>query len=151
NAVWGVRAGTAAVGLERRPQHADRPPLGWRQRKYALELVALAPDVILASGFPSMAALHPITHSVPVVFVLVVDPVGAGFFESVVRAGGNVTGFALYEFGMSAKWLELLKRIAPNVTRVGVLRDAALTSGVAYFAAIQSVAPSLGIEVNSIG
>jgi putative ABC transport system substrate-binding protein len=120
-------------------------------RKYALELVALAPDVILASGFPSMAALHPITHSVPVVFVLVVDPVGAGFVESLVRPGGNVTGFALYEFGMSAKWLELLKRIAPNVTRVGVLRDAALTSGVAYFAAIQSVAPSLGIEVNSIG
>src|SRR5262245_13696721 len=120
-------------------------------RKYALELVALAPDVILASGFPSIAALHPVTHSVPVVFVLVADPVGAGFVESLARPGGNVTGFALYEFGMSAKWLELLKRIAPNVTRVGVLRDAALTAGVAQLAAIQSVAPSLGIEVSSIG
>ena len=120
-------------------------------RKYALELVALAPDVILACGFPSMVALHPVTHSVPVVFVLVSDPVGAGFVESLARPGGNVTGFALYEFGMSAKWLELLKRIAPNVTRVGVLRDAALTAGVAYLAAIQSVAPSLGIEVSSIG
>ena len=120
-------------------------------RKYALELVALAPDVILACGFPSMVALHPVTHSVPVVFVLVVDPVGAGFVESLARPGGNVTGFALYEFGMSAKWPELLKRIAPNVTRVGVLRDAALTAGVAYLAAIQSVAPSLGIEVSSIG
>ena len=120
-------------------------------RKYALELVALAPDVILACGFPSMVALHPVTHSVPVVFVLVSDPVGAGFVESLARPGGNVTGFALYEFGMSAKWLELLKRIAPNVTRVGVLRDAALTAGVAQLAAIQSVAPSLGIEVSSIG
>ena len=120
-------------------------------RKYALELVALAPDVILACGFPSMVALHPVTHSVPVVFVLVSDPVGAGFVESLARPGGNVTGFALYEFGMSAKWLEMLKRIAPNVTRVGVLRDAALTAGVAYLAAIQSVAPSLGIEVSSIG
>jgi len=79
------------------------------------------------------------------------DPVGAGFVESLARPGGNVTGFALYEFGMSAKWLEMLKRIAPNVTRVGVLRDAALTAGVAYLAAIQSVAPSLGIEVSSIG
>ena len=81
-------------------------------RKYALELVALAPDVILASGFPSMAALNPLTHSVPVVFVLVSDPVGAGFVESLARPGGNVTGFALYEFGMSAKSLELLKRPA---------------------------------------
>ena len=120
-------------------------------RKYALELVALAPDVILACGFPSMVALHPVTHSVPVVFVLVADPVGAGFVESLARPGGNVTGFALYEFGMSAKWLEMLKRIAPNVTRVGVLRDADQPLGVAYLAAIQSVAPSLGIEVSSIG
>jgi putative tryptophan/tyrosine transport system substrate-binding protein len=119
--------------------------------KQATEVVALAPDVILASGHPSIAALQPITRSVPVVFVLVADPVGAGIVESLARPGGNVTGFAVYEFSMSGKWLELLKRIAPDVARVGVLRDADLTAGVAYFAAIQSVAPSLGVEVSPIG
>jgi putative tryptophan/tyrosine transport system substrate-binding protein len=118
--------------------------------KYAPELVALAPDVILASGFPSMAALQPITRSVPVVFVLVADPVGAGFVESLARPGGNITGFALYEFSISAKWLELLKRIAPHVTRAGIIRDPTLTAGTAMFGAIQAVAPSLGVDVRPI-
>jgi len=118
--------------------------------KYASELVALAPDVILASGFPSMAALQPITRSVPVVFVLVADPVGAGFVESLARPGGNITGFALYEFSISAKWLELLKRIAPHVTRAGIIRDPTLTAGTAMFGAIQAVAPSLGVDVRPI-
>jgi putative ABC transport system substrate-binding protein len=122
-----------------------------RFRKNALELVALAPDVILASGFPSMAALQPITRSLPVVFVLVTDPVGAGFVETLARPGGNVTGFALFEFSMSGKWLELLKRIAPQVTRVGVLRDTTIAAGTAMFAAIQAVAPSLGVDVSPIG
>ena len=118
--------------------------------KYAPELVALAPDVILASGFPSMAALQPITRSVPVVFVLVADPVGAGFVESLARPGGNITGFALYEFSTSAKWLELLKRIAPRVTRAGIIRDPTLAAGTAMFGAIQAVAPSLGVDVRPI-
>src|SRR5262245_15887059 len=118
--------------------------------KYAPELVALAPDVILASGFPSMAALQPITRSVPVVFVLVADPVGAGFVESLARPGGNITGFAPYEFSISAKWLELLKRIAPHVTRAGIIRDPTLTAGTAMFGAIQAVAPSLGVDVRPI-
>jgi putative tryptophan/tyrosine transport system substrate-binding protein len=118
--------------------------------KYAPELVALAPDVILASGFPSMAALQPITRSVPVVFVLVADPVGAGFVESLARPGGNITGFATYEFSISAKWLELLKRIVPHVTRAGIIRDPTLTAGTAMFGAIQAVAPSLGVDVRPI-
>ena len=120
-------------------------------RMQAAELVALAPDVIVASGFPSVAALQPATRSVPVVFVLITDPVGAGFVESLARPGGNVTGFAMFEFSMSGKWLELLKRIAPHVMRVGVLRDAALTAGTAQFGVIQAVASSLGVDVSPIG
>jgi putative ABC transport system substrate-binding protein len=122
-----------------------------RFRRNAAELVALAPDIILASGFPSVAALQSVTHSVPVVFVGVADPVGAGFIESLAQPGGNVTGFAVFEFSISGKWLELLKRIAPHVTRAGVVRDATLTAGTAAFAAIQAVAPSLGVDVTPIG
>src|SRR5215472_14696998 len=103
-------------------------------RRYAAELVALEPEVILASGFPSTAALQQVTGSLPVVFVLVLDPVGAGFIESLAHPGGNFTGFAQHEFNTSGKWLELLKQITPHVTRVGVLRDAALTAGTASFA-----------------
>ena len=120
-------------------------------RRYAAELVTLAPEVILASGFPSAAALQQVTSSVPVVFVLVIDPVGAGFIESLARPGGNFTGFALQEFNTSGKWLELLKEIAPHVTRAAVVRDAALTLGTAQFSAIQAIAPSLGVEVSPIG
>ena len=119
-------------------------------RKYAGELIALAPDVILATGTPSLAPLHQVTRTVPIVFVNVVDPVGGGFVDSLARPGGNTTGFMLFEYGMGSKWLELLKEIAPRVTRVGVLRDPAVSSGTAQFGAIQSVAPSLGAGVSPI-
>jgi putative ABC transport system substrate-binding protein len=119
-------------------------------RKYAAELAALAPDVILTSGTATMAALLHATRTVPIVFVNVADPVGAGFVDSLARPGGNVTGFLQFDYSLSAKWLELLKQIAPTVTRAAVLRDADLTSGVGQFAVIQSVAPSLGVEVSVI-
>jgi ABC-type uncharacterized transport system substrate-binding protein len=122
-----------------------------RTRRYAAELVALAPDAIVAVGAATTAALQQATRTVPVVFVLLPDPVGAGVVESLSRPGGNATGFTTYEYGISGKWLELLKEIAPRVTQAAVLRDAATSSGPAQFAAIQAVAPSLGIEVNPIG
>jgi putative tryptophan/tyrosine transport system substrate-binding protein len=112
---------------------------------YAEELLALAPDVILASATPSVQAVQKVTRSVPIVFALVSDPVGAGIVESLARPGGNTTGFTPMEYGMSAKWLELLKEIAPRVTRVAVLRD--LTIGLGQLGAIQAVAPSLGVEL----
>ena len=98
-------------------------------RKYAMELVALAPDVILASGTSTMTPLLQATRTVPIVFVNVADPVGAGFVDSLSRPGGNATGFLQFEYGLSAKWLELLKEIAPGVTRAAVLRDPAITAG----------------------
>jgi putative ABC transport system substrate-binding protein len=115
-------------------------------RKLAMELVALAPDVIVATGSASTAPLHA-TSTVPVVFVNVIDPVGAGFVESLARPGGNATGFTQFEYSTSGKWIELLKEIAPRVTRAAVLRDHALPSGLGQFAAIQSAAPRLGMEV----
>jgi putative ABC transport system substrate-binding protein len=121
-----------------------------RLRTYAAELVALAPDVILGGGNAGAAPLLQATRTVPIVFVIVPDPVGAGFVDSLARPGGNATGFTSFEYGLSAKWLELLKEVAPSVTRAGVLRDPALASGPAQFAAIQSMAPSLGVEVSPV-
>jgi putative ABC transport system substrate-binding protein len=120
-------------------------------RKYAAELVALAPDVILATGTPVVEALQQVTRTVPIVFVTGIDPVGAGFVESLARPGGNSTGFTLFEYGMSGKWLELLKEIAPGVKRVAVLRDSAIGSGTGQLAAIQAVAPSFGVELSPVG
>ena len=118
-------------------------------RKYAVELVAIAPDVILPSGAASLAPLLQATRSMPVVFVNVVDPVGAGFVDSLARPG-NATGFIQFEYSLSGKWLELLKQIAPGVTRAAVLRDPAITAGIGQFAVIQSVASSLGVEVSAV-
>ena len=119
-------------------------------RKYAAELVALAPDVILATGTATVGPLLQATRTVPIVFAHVADPVGAGFVDSLARPGGNATGFMPFEYGMSGKWLELLKEIAPGVTRAAVLRDPAITAGIGQFGAIQSVAPSLGVEVSPV-
>jgi len=119
-------------------------------RKYAAELVALAPDVILASGAASVTSLREATHTVPIVFTIVVDPVGAGFVEKLSRPAGNATGFMLFEYSLSGKWVELLKQVAPSVTQAAVLRDPAITAGIGQFAVIQAVAPSLGLEVSAI-
>ncbi len=117
--------------------------------RYSEELLALAPDVILASATPSVQALQKVTRTVPIVFALVTDPVGAGLVESLARPGGNTTGFTPMEYGFGAKWLELLKEIAPWVTRVAVLRD--LTIGLGQWGAIQAVAPSFGVELRAGG
>jgi ABC-type uncharacterized transport system substrate-binding protein len=119
-------------------------------RKHAAELAALAPDVILAHGTSTVGPLLQATRTVPIVFPVASDPVGAGFVDSLARPGGNVTGFMTSEYSMSGKWLELLKQVAPGVTRAAVLRDSTLTSGTAQFAAIQAVAPSLGVEVSPV-
>ena len=115
---------------------------------YAEELVALAPDVILATSGASVGALQQASRSVPIVFAGTADPVGSGFVDSLARPGGNTTGFLLFEYSFSGKWLELLKQIAPSTTRAAILRDTANPAGNAQFAAIQAVAPSLGVEVS---
>jgi putative ABC transport system substrate-binding protein len=122
-----------------------------RFHRYAAELVAISPDVILATGSAAVAQLLQVTRIVPIVFVVVPDPVGAGFVENLARPGGNATGFINFEYGLSGKWLELLKEIAPGVTRAAVLRDPAITAGIGQFGAIQAVAPSVGIEVSPAG
>src|SRR6186997_1832656 len=120
-------------------------------RKHAAELAATTPDVLVAaSGTSSVAALLQATRTVPIVFAIVVDPVGAGFVASLARPGGNATGFTMFEYGMSGKWLELLKQIAPGVTRAAVLRDRAIAQGIGQFGAIQSAAPSLGLDVSPV-
>jgi putative tryptophan/tyrosine transport system substrate-binding protein len=122
-----------------------------RSRKYAAELVALAPDVIVASGSANLAALLQTTRTVPIVFLNVTDPVGAGYVARLARPGGNATGFAAFEYSLSGKWLELLKEIAPNLTRIAILRDPAIAAGIGQYAVIQAVAPtSFGIEFSPI-
>jgi ABC-type uncharacterized transport system substrate-binding protein len=121
-----------------------------RIRKNVTELVALAPDAILANTFPLVVALQQATRTVPIVFAGLIDPVGAGLVSSLARPGGNTTGFSGFEYGMSVKWLELLKQIAPRMTRVAVLRDTVTTVGIGQLAAIQGVAPTLGVELTPL-
>src|SRR5262249_33815505 len=121
-----------------------------RIRRYAAELVALAPDVIVASGGTNLGPLRQVSRTVPTVFTGVSDPVGGGYVESLARPGGNATGFITYEWNFSGKWLELLKEIAPGVTGAGVLRDPELGPATSQFAVIQAMAPSLRVEVNPI-
>jgi putative ABC transport system substrate-binding protein len=121
-----------------------------RDSRYAAELLAFAPDVILASGTLSVAALRRVTHTSPIVFVGVSDPVGAGLVDTLARPGGNVTGFMIFEYSMSGKWLELLKQIAPRLTRAAVLRDSVNPAGIAQFGAIQAVAQSLKVELRPV-
>jgi putative ABC transport system substrate-binding protein len=119
-------------------------------RKHAAEMIALAPEVILAQGSQAAGALLQVTHTVPIVFVIVPDPVGAGFVASLARPGGNATGFLSFEYSLGAKWLELLKEIMPGMTRAAVIRDPAMGAGLGQFAAIQAVAPPLGVEVTPV-
>jgi putative ABC transport system substrate-binding protein len=116
-------------------------------RRDAAELVALAPDVLLAAGSSTTGPLQQATQTIPIVFANLADPVGAGFVQSLARPGGNATGFTAYEYSMSGKWVELLKQIAPHITRVAVIRDPATAAGIGQFSAIQSVAQSLGVEL----
>jgi putative ABC transport system substrate-binding protein len=119
-------------------------------RKSAAELLALAPDVVMVSGSAVLTAMLQVTHTVPIVFTLVVDPVGDGLVESLAQPGGNATGFLFFEYDISGKWLDLLKQVAPGITRAGVLRDPGLAADIGQFAVIQSVAPSLGLDVRPI-
>jgi putative ABC transport system substrate-binding protein len=133
--------------LDHRPAAGDAE----RVRQYAADLAALAPDVILATSGTVLPALLQATRSVPIVFVQVIDPVGAGFVDSLARPGGNVTGFLTFEFGISGKWLELLKQLAPRVIRAAVLRDPDIPAGMGQFGALQSAAPSFGVALTPVG
>jgi len=123
---------------------------GDRIRRYAVELAALTPDVVLAYGSGPLAALQRVSRAIPIVFVQVIDPVGASFVDSLARPGGSTTGFTVFEYGIGGKWLELLKAIAPGVTRVAVLRDPGIAAGSGQLGAIQSVAPSFGVELRPV-
>ena len=168
----GVLVGASADLMDAQTRHATLlqglQQLGWTEgrnlridtrwgaanaddiRKYAIELVALAPDVILAGGNAPVERLLQATRTVPIVFVIVLDPVGSGIVDSLSRPGGNATGFMQFEYSLTAKWLELLKQVAPSLTRAAVLRDSAIAAGIGQFAVIQSVAPSVGVEVSPI-
>jgi ABC-type uncharacterized transport system substrate-binding protein len=168
----GVLTGTAADDPEGQARHAaflqGLQQLGWTDgrnvridarwtagdatdtRKYAAELVALAPDVILVGGGSSIGAVLQATRSVPVVFAFVPDPVGSGFVDSLARPGGNATGFMQFEYSLCGKWLELLKEVSPDVTRAAVLWDPAITAGIGQFAVIQTVASSVRVEVSAV-
>src|SRR5262249_41303216 len=119
-------------------------------RKYATELLALTPDVIVAFGSVPVDYLMQATRTIPIVFTIVVDPLGSAFVNNLARPGGNVTGFMLFEYSLSGKWLDLLKQIAPDMRRVAVIRDPSIASGTGQFAVIQAVAPALGLEVTAI-
>jgi putative ABC transport system substrate-binding protein len=119
-------------------------------RQYAAELLALAPDLLLASGTVSTAALQHATRLIPIVFVLISDPVGAGIVDTLSRPGSNTTGFMNFEYSLSGKWLELLKQIAPRLTRAAVVRNPANPASIAQFSAIQALAQSLGVEVSAV-
>jgi putative ABC transport system substrate-binding protein len=119
-------------------------------RKQALELAALAPDLILGSGSAAVGPLLQATRTIPIVFAIVPDPVGAGFVDNLARPGGNVTGFMTFESAIGAKWLELLKELAPRVTRAAIIRDPAITAGIGQWSAIQAIAPSLRVEVTPV-
>jgi putative ABC transport system substrate-binding protein len=121
-----------------------------RYRRYAAELIALGPDVVLARGGTTVGVLQQATHTVPVVFVVATDPVGRGLVASLARPGGNITGFATAEFGLSVKWLELLKQLAPHVTRAAILRDPTTGAGLGQFGAMQGAAPIVGVELSAI-
>ena len=150
----GVYAGARAIGLDRWTQRSHRPALGAgdpeRIRRYAAELVALAPDVILAVSSSATGPLLQATRAVPIVFVTVGEPIGAGFVETLARPGGNATGFMLFEYSIGAKWLELLKEIAPGVKQVGYAQSLSIAAGPGLFGAMQALAPSLGVEVRPI-
>src|SRR3954453_19440048 len=139
--------------IEGRNVHVDTrwaSGLAGGYRNSSTELIALMPEVILANGTPAVAPLLEITSTIPIVFVVVIDPIGAGFVASLAKPGGNATGFTLYEYSMGGKWLELLKEIAPHLTRAAVLRDPAVASGLGLFGAAQAVAPSLRMELTPV-
>src|SRR6266481_4339470 len=121
-----------------------------RIRRYATELAALAPDIILAGGGAVVPSLLLATRTIPIVFTQTPDPVGAGFVESLARPGGNITGFSIFDYSLGGKWLELLKEVAPLVTRVAVMRDPATPQGIGQFSALQSLAPSLSLQVTPV-
>jgi putative ABC transport system substrate-binding protein len=121
------------------------------ERKYAAELIATEPQILLAAGTLGVAAVQGVSRSVPVVFAAVTDPVGAGFVDSLARPGGNVTGFMIYEYSLSGKWLELLRQIAPDIKRVAVVRDPANPAGIAMFGAMQAAAQPMGIQLTPVG